>query len=440
MSKSLRILVVENSPEKYKRVTTVLAAKLAQIDCQFTLADNYNRAFKLLQSSLFDLVLLDLLIPLASGSVSTENSRALIEMMMAGDLIPAPHIIGLTEYHEAAREERRYFAANMFSLEMFSWTSTAWADRLAGKINYLFKSKAASINYSLNNFESDLLIMVARYENEFKPIAKHMIWEAPPVQHNHYFPTHHCVSGRLMIDPEISLKTTCLCIGEMGGTVAAAVTSEAINLFRPQLVIMLGMCCGFTDPRSSSPALFGDVIFARESASWDEGKYVELEKSGSHLFRNRAVVRTADDRIGSAVSSCVEASQDLLLPSCEKYWNSRNVKNLRSKFSDEMRLSPDFKIGMIVSGSSVIADPEKIDEIITRHPTALGLDMEVFGVFTAVQNSIGNRPSVFAIKGVADFGTGKKHDYIQGIASTLSFYSLVAILRLAFRNGQFAAI
>ena len=437
MAKSLRILVVEDSSEKYSRVNQLLSDRLPGIYCQFSWAKNYNQAFKELNDSLFDLVILDLRIPLSNGTVSAENSRALIELMNAGDILPVLHVIGLTEYRDAAREEKKYFEENMLTLELFSWTSSTWADRLAAKIRYIVKSKAAVLNYSINNFESDLLIMIARYENEYKPILKRIKWQAPPVSRSSYFPAHHYASGRLIIDAGRSLRTTCLCIGEMGSTAAAALTSQAITIFRPQLVTMLGMCCGFKSPKSASPALLGDILFARATASWEEGKYLELQGGDLRFFQNRAVVRTVDNDLTPILISCVEAAKDELRPLSVNYINSNYVKAIKRECGDDMRAVPDYKVGMIVSGSSVIADTAKTDEIISRLPNALGLDMEIFGIFTAAQTAVGKKPSVFAVKGVADFGTGAKHKRTQAMASVLAFYGLIGILRKLESGGYF---
>ena len=439
MSRALRILVVEDLTEKYQKVSALLGARLATLDVEFVWAKNYNSAFRLLLQARFDVVILDLLIPLESGSTSPENSRALMEMMLTGDLFPAAHIIGLTEFKNIAKVEREHYDANMFALEIFSWSSTAWADRLAAKIGYLVKATAASLQHSVSTFQSDVLVIVARYENEYKPIEKRIAWHTPPKSGNPYFRDHECLTGRLRVDERNSLKTTFLCIGEMGNAVATAVASQAINVFRPQLVCMIGMCCGFASPRSASPALAGDIIVVKASASWEEGKYIELN-DGSPFFRNRGVPKTVGQTIGPYIAACVEAANDRILPLCASYLNSSGVKKLIKQYGKEMRPRPDVKLGLLVSGSSVIADESKVREIIARQPNALGLDMEIFGIFTAAEKSIGNQPSVMAVKGVADFGTSGKHKEIQAHASVMSYYTLMGLLRALFIGGPLKSL
>ncbi len=144
MSRELRILVIEDSNEKYKRVMELLTARLVNTDCRFSWAREYNSAVRSLREETFDLVILDLLIPIGDGQLSVQNSRALLSMMQSGELSPVPHVVGLTAHLSAAEEEKSFYAAGMLALELFSFETDHWADRLAAKISYLFKAKLAS--------------------------------------------------------------------------------------------------------------------------------------------------------------------------------------------------------------------------------------------------------------------------------------------------------
>ncbi len=271
------------------------------------------------------------------------------------------------------------------------------------------------------------MILVARYGSEFKPIAKRMQWESPPNKQNPYFPTLKSESGRLVISEDLHLKGTILCIGEMGIASAAVTTSQAIGVLRPRLVAMLGMCCGFDHERSSSPALFGDVLVAQASACWEAGKYIEAANGEDRLFRNRSMFRAIDDTIAPAVALSIETKEESIVP-------------LLALYGSRLRTPPDVKYGTIVSGSSVVADSAQVGEIIERHPSAIGLEMELFGVYTAAQKARGRNPSVIGIKGVADFGTGEKNDLVQEYASILSYFAFLGILKSIYASGRISPI
>ena len=103
-----------------------------------------------------------------------------------------------------------------------------------------------------------------------------------------------------------------------------------------------------------------------------------------------------------------------------RFSKSASFKRLKERYGQKVRAIPEIKSAMIVSGSSVIADEKMVLEILSRHPSALGLDMEIYGLYSAAGLSQGYKPSVMAIKGVADFGEVEKDDAAQLSASALS--------------------
>lgn len=198
------------------------------------------------------------------------------------------------------------------------------------------------------------------------------------------------------------------------------VASQAIALFRPRLIGMLGMCCGFATERCSSPRKMMDAIVAREVCCWEEGRYQDREGKQSE-FKNRARVRTIDDQIRDTVSRTIEKSVDTLQPALRGLASETAYGDIRAHFGDnKVRALPDVQFAPMVSGSSVIADREMIHEILDRHPNALGLDMELYGVYCAIERSIGRKPSVLGVKGVADFGEIDKDNKAQKGASEVS--------------------
>jgi nucleoside phosphorylase len=205
----------------------------------------------------------------------------------------------------------------------------------------------------------------------------------------------------------------------MGLSPAAGAASQLIAQYRPRILCMLGMCCGFRQEKCQNKSKLGDVIIVRESACWDEGKYAELDRTS--FFFNRAKTRVVDNQLDRLISSLVESDMRLLQSAMKPIWNGNAAVRLRKKFKDDSAEFPDVKYGLLVSGSSVIAHDVKGDEIISRFTNAIALEMEVYGVYTAVENTVGAKPIVLGIKGVADFGDGSKHKQFQSLASKLSY-------------------
>jgi nucleoside phosphorylase/CheY-like chemotaxis protein len=430
MTPEIKILVVDDNEEKRSRVTAILYEKLAPRRVYVGEAANYEEALSALQQRFFDLVVLDLLLPAAGQPPSEITSRALISLILQGRLLPPMHIIGLTEFPEAKEKERQFYDENLFALEHYAHGDVGWADRIIGKVKYLMRSKNAAIQFQNNSYDLDVFVLAARYENEYLPVRRKLFSRVESERHPIWGGS--IALGSIKRRDRRSLDAGLACVGEMGMAPTAAVAAQAITVFRPRLIAMLGMCCGFATAGCSSPRKLMDAIIVRQVACWEEGKYVEQTESGSE-FRNRSKTRMVDDLIRDEVEAVVERSSETITPPLKKFAQQREYEGIRKHFGAAVRDVPDVRFGTLVSGSSVIADEAAVGEILQRHPAAIGLDMEIFGLYTAADRCLGQRPSVLGIKGVADFGHAAKDDFAQKGASIVSaevFKSVLANLRI----------
>ncbi|WP_429133783.1 hypothetical protein [Ensifer sp. 4252] len=271
----------------------------------------------------------------------------------------------------------------------------------------------------MSNYDFDVVVLAARHEFEYKPIKKAIF----SGETHGSFPLW---SGEVTIgDMEgpsgRKLKGALICVGEMGMATTASVAASAITVFRPKLISMIGMCCGFSDEKCASPRKLMDVIVVREVSCWEEGKYIEPgEESGSE-FRNRSKTRLVNDAIRDAVDLVIETADVSLTPRLQKLAKKTGFRKvLASLEKGTAREVPDVKFSAFVSGSSVIADEGMVKEILDRHPSAIGLDMEIYGLYAAVDRCVGAKPSVLGVKAVADFGSKKKDNRAQETASVVA--------------------
>lgn len=90
---------------------------------------------------------------------------------------------------------------------------------------------------------------------------------------------------------------------------------------------------------------------------------------------------------------------------------------------------PNVRAGLVVSGSTVVASGESAKQVLQTFPNAIGLDMEIFGVYTAVFKATGHPSEMVSIKGVADLADSEKRDDAQALASELSANVLKLFLK-----------
>lgn len=429
----MRILIVDDNQQKRLDVKRCLHE--ANLGAELTIGEavDYEEALTALKEEFYDLVILDVMLPGAGGGPSKDTSRALIRMVMAGaDLIPPTNIIALTAFPEVEEKERAFYDEHIFAIETYDETSDGWRNKLISKIKYLRRSKRAGAEFYRNSFNTDILVIAARYENEFVPIKDELFHKL--VSENHAVWRRKPLAIGLVEGPQgLKLRTTMVCASEMGMATTAAVAAEAIGVFRPRLVVMLGMCCGFATDGASVDQKFLNALVVREVSCWEVGKYVETMKDTPE-FLSRAKSRQVNEAIRDEVDSIVERQRDTIRPGISQLLARGDMVEItRDLPSERWSGTPEVRFGPIVSGSSVIASEEVIKEIIQRHPSALGLDMEVYGLYTAVEQCVGLKPSVLAIKGVADFGDASKADKAQLAASkvaTVVFKSILAELTM----------
>tara|TARA_R110000803_G_scaffold87618_2_gene154447 strand:- start:896 stop:2206 length:1311 start_codon:yes stop_codon:yes gene_type:complete len=407
MVPEIRILLIEDSSEKAQHVRKLLSKKLEPFKVTFQTSSSYEEARDALNSAHFDIAIVDLMIPVLRGEPSLDASRILIDDMLSGRLNSPPYVLGLTAHKDKAEEVRLYFDDLLLDLLIYHEVETLWADKIASKIRYLVNASRNMNAFLATNFDTDILIICARYQSEFRPIDKKISWQGPYKTNHELFPSMSIKRGTAKFGKDDYRLTTLVSLNEMGIAAAAAMTSQLCLVLKPRMVAMLGMCCGFQS--GSNSCALGDVIIVDECACWDEGKYDESYFGTEPGFRVRGkTIQASEIIVGDARKMCETSSSELgkKLASSASWKKISADPNIGGRFGEV----PKIRTGKLLSGLSVISDSNKVKTILGRAPSAIGLDMETFGVYCAVRSLGALRPNFISIKGVADFGVEKGED------------------------------
>jgi hypothetical protein len=84
--------------------------------------------------------------------------------------------------------------------------------------------------------------------------------------------------------------------------------------------------------------------------------------------------------------------------------------------------------GPIASEASVLADKAVFAQIKQQHRKLLGIEIESYAVFCAVEASCKPSPIPFSIKTVVDYGDREKDDNLQDFGAYASVYVAKAII------------
>lgn len=215
----------------------------------------------------------------------------------------------------------------------------------------------------------------------------------------------HQIHSKLT-NSEYSLVTTC--IGSAGLSSASAATASLIQVFRPKLVVLLGIAAG-----QKEKLKIGQVIFAERIVSY--GSLVELEDKQEtrptmdtleHAIKQDLNVYQADDaRCGRITEIFLGAGGEFLEPTNAQdlNWFSNHVMS---------KISPS--ISSLASGDILFRNEDKLRELRDLHGKIEGAEMEAAGFIAAARQS---STSWLVVRGVSDFGDAHKDDRFHDFAA-----------------------
>jgi nucleoside phosphorylase len=182
----------------------------------------------------------------------------------------------------------------------------------------------------------------------------------------------------------------------MGMVASATLATKLIMQARPKILAMTGICAGFR-----SESALGDVLVADPCWDWQMGKY----KSDTFEI--------GPDQIGTAL----EISQKMQVIGGDKevlakIWSDSDAEKPTNV--------PMIRTGPVATGSAVLADQSVADTIVSQHRKTLGVDMELYGVFSAARDCSRPKPLVVGIKSVCDFADQYKNDKYQKYCAHVS--------------------
>ena len=400
---AISILLVDDSEAKITDIS-YLIRKRGNARNLITVARTANEARAHLETKRFDLLILDLALPVMhGGKVDVKAGLDLVtELGSNGSLIRPAMIVGLTAYDDLRSRMQVEFNDHGWALLRYDKTSQGWED---GLVNVLGVADPEIADAQLSG-TVDVCVVTALADPELAAIlATECAWEPSQLIDDKTF-----VSYGTLLSGKRKLKIAAVSAPRMGSVSTALVTAKMIDVFRPKLVAMTGICAGFRQQVS-----IGDVLVCSETWNWQSGKYEKVQ--GERVLAPDAHVLVSEDSICSGFAQLV-ADKKLLV-------------ELRAKWADAAApYNSTLRICPLPSGSSVVADGEISEGEIRPQVSRKngGFDMETYGLYAAVSYARRPRPLVISLKGVCDYGDEKKGDDFREFAAYLSARVLIEYL------------
>jgi nucleoside phosphorylase/CheY-like chemotaxis protein len=392
----MKILFVDDDNRKIKTIAPILKDRCGiDQDCIHVSYDAMQ-ARQALGETKFDLMILDLLLPLrAVDDPDVRHSTDLLrEIVLESDLRKPSMILGITRDMNARIAAEPLFQDHLWTVIEVNETSDEWTQRIVNCVRYLKAGEERSPE--AKEYKIDVAILTALPSPELE--AVHCLpWEwdvERPLDRTTMVRKGNFKSGGK------TFSVVCAAAPRMGMTATAILATKIIAIERPRFVLMTGICAG-VEGRVS----LGDIVFADPCWDYQSGKHVRDSDGGArfaiapHQLSVSEAIRTRADQLRRDKS---------VWRSIEDGWQLPKPSQL------------NMHIGPLASGSAVIADETQVEQIMTQQRQLLGIEMEAYGLFAAAQSADTPKPTAFAMKSVCDFANSRKDDSAQPYAAYTS--------------------
>lgn len=386
----MNILILEDTPEKLEELLKTLD-ELGE-DIKYKTCEVFHDLTVEINRNKYDLVIADLKVPLFSdGTEEVDIADRLLESIRE---IECPNfktpVIAVTKFDKLAEDNFR--ALNRCDINVITY------DEDKEDWKHYFKSKVQSCIPD----KSYKFIIVCALEKEAEA----------------YTEAGYNV-GKRFISHGITCRTININSHEgiivnpprMGLVNSAILSARAIDLFKPKLICMSGICAGIEGKANIYDVIIPEVCHQHDSGKWtNDGFIPELYDVPLEHFTKITIDKIINEN--NFIATLKEG-----------------VTLRRTEFPPDSDVL-DFKVFLAPasSGSAVIADKDVLENIKKQHRKKTAFEMESYALYEAARQSA-VAPAFFSAKSIVDNGNSEKGDHYHRVASILSAKTVYEIIK-----------
>ncbi|MCB5196384.1 phosphorylase family protein [Deefgea salmonis] len=384
----MKVLIVD---DQYNDTTKLISSTLIKLGVSEPMVvQNSNAALRAMEKNQFDLLVLDLQIPdILGGDINTNGGVELINSIcIRANVLRPRNIVAVTSHNDSYEENVDFFRSRGWVLINANNDTHSVSQIIHNKFNYLYDKHA----------HFDVVFITALEHTELEELLKFDLkWDNFSLRDN----PSNFYSGEITTTDGKIKKILAVSLPRMGMSSAAALTATICEKFTPKLVIMTGIAAGI-----KGKVELGDILVAESTWDWGSGKLTI--RDNKVIFLSAPHQLPLDAAIYSKFKTLAVSRKYL----DEIYSNWKGGK--RPPHSLSMHVGP------IATGAVVLEDPNTTALIQEHNKNTIGIEMEAYGVMSAVhQYSIIGTKAII-IKSVCDFADPHKNDDWQKYAAYTS--------------------
>lgn len=395
----IKILILDDSDRKIDYIKKILLEGCGLLEENITVAKSVAAGRTEVSREYFDLVLLDLVLPILQDEEPMDNGGLsfIREIMTADARVKIPtQIIGLTEKEYAYEKEKEEFQKLLFSVIQCKQGDYEWVGDLKQAVNYSIRCKESILSNMRLRMNYDIAVICALSE-EFKQMIEAFggdtKWEQIKIEEDVPFLFKSTI---ISTANNHDVKVIAAMTGRPGVIPTATLATLMYTLFHVKTVFMTGFSAGFP----SKNLQLGDILVASSIQDYASGKLKDIDGNLTLLKEIHQI----------------ETSTSLSLAMQELLEDENTQSELMSKIKKANLLvnkRDSYQVSMSATccGPYVVTSEEVVKELEKDDRKLEGLDMEGFGLYLAskiLSNKV--QKEAMWIKGVGDFANPQKAD------------------------------
>lgn len=411
----IKILILDDSDRKIDKIKQVLLEGCGLHEDDIEVANSVATGRMAITKDFFDLVLLDLVLPLFENEEPQEDGglNFIRDIMLADGRIKIPtQIIGLTEKENAYNKEKEEFQSLLFNVIHCKQSDIEWIGQLKQAVNYSIRCKESVESRLRSRNKYDIAVICALSE-EFKQMIEAFggedKWQTIQIEEDIPFQFRSTV---ITTANNNDVRVVAAMAGRPGVIPTSVLTTLMYTLFHVNSVFMTGFSGGFP----SNKLKLGDILVASSIQDYASGKLKDVD-GGVKLLKEIHQVETS--------TSFSLAMQELIEDDDTQLVIMSKIK--KANLLVDSRDSYQVKWSATCCGPYVVTSEEAVKELQENNRKLEGLDMEGFGLYLSSKLLSGEtQKSALWMKGVGDFADPNKAD---GYHKTCSYGSAVLLYR-----------
>lgn len=406
---------MDDDHAKATRITSVLKGMCMVDPKDIEEAHSLNSGRKKLASTFYDLLILDLVLPINDNEpIEPGKSEGFIdELHRIGRYKKPIYIIGLSQYEDKVEKNTKIYENKLWKLIHYNLQKNDWEEILQNAVESIIETKKQLLSSLQQSQKYDIGIVCALSEEfEQMKIASGLNWIKVTIEGitNDFFAA----------DLRTELGHTLRLIAgrnNMPGMQAASVMATCMfSTFGIDSLFMTGICAGFKKGEKDTID-FGDIFIAESEYDYGNGKLCE-SADGSFFKKNPKMLECDFDLKGKMNTFMEEKHPEMLI-----------LRALDGKNLNLMKKAPSIHFKPGACGSYVVADKSFMKDLLKENQKLRGLDMEGYGLYMAA-HMLGKKSML--IKSISDFADSDKGDTYHKMCSFSSAWFLFEFLKYTY--------